>query len=152
VVLNLWVQNKGVREEEEAFGAFACLRETLVMVVVVAVAEEDSALFARTAYQDVPILEEGLHAAVVVDLHSHTSIRGVEVPEGVPRDASVAAAAGCTEEAQDHTEDVHRGEVHEKSTPGCDGDDNTAAELRRSTANPVSASPFVRLRLSWSSL
>jgi hypothetical protein len=151
---NLLVRNKVVHEEE-ASGVFACRRETSEAVVVVAVAAEDSVLFARSVCQGVPIPEEGpeegLHAVAAVDLHYYTSIRVVEVPEEVHHVASVAAAAGCTEEAR-HTENVRREEVHEKGTLG--GDDNTAELRTRSTASRrVSAIPCVlRLRRSWSSI
>jgi hypothetical protein len=141
--LHLWVRNKVLHEEEEASEAFACQRET----------SEDSVLFARSVYQDVPIPEEGLHAVAVVDLHYYTNIRVVEVHEEVQVHhvaSAVAVAAGCTTKAH-HTEEVLREEVHEKGTPDWDGDDNTAELRTRSTAGPVSAIPCVRLRLSWSS-
>jgi hypothetical protein len=100
-----------VHEEEEASGAFACQRETsgLVAVAAAVAAEEDSALLARSVCCQgaVPIPEEDLHAGAVGDLHYYTNIRVVEVHEEVQvhHVASVAAAAGCTEEAR-HTEDV----------------------------------------------
>jgi hypothetical protein len=68
-----------VHEEEEASEIFACQQETSGSVVVAAVAEEDSASFARSAYQGaVPIPEEGLHAGAVGDLHYYTNNRVVE--------------------------------------------------------------------------
>jgi hypothetical protein len=142
-----------LREEEEASEAFACQRESSVLVVVAVVAEEDSVFVARSVYQGIPIPEEGLHAVAVVDLHYYTNIRVVEVHEEVQvhHVASAAVAAGCTTKAH-HTEDVLQEEVHEKGTPGWDGDDNTAELRTRRTAGPVSAIPCVRLRLSWSSI
>lgn len=143
------------REEEEASGAFACQRGTSALVeVAAAVAEKDIVSFARSVCQGVPIPEEGLHAVAAVDLHYYTSIRVVEVHEEVRAHhhvASVAAAAGCTEEAR-HTEDVLREEVQEKGTPGYDGADDTAELRTRSMTGLVSAIPCVRLRLSWSSI
>jgi hypothetical protein len=150
--LHLWVRNKVLHEEVEASEAFACQRETSVLVVVaVAVAEEaDSVLLVRSVYQGFPILEGGLHAVTVVELHYYTNTRVVEVHEEVQvhHVASAAVAAGCTEKAR-HTADVLREEVHETGTPGWDGDDNTAELRTRSTAVPVSAIPCVRLRQSW---
>jgi hypothetical protein len=119
---------------------------------VAAVAEEeDSVLLARSVYQGFPILEEGLHAVAVADLHYYTNIRVVGVPEEVQvhHVASAAVAGGCTEKARHTEEDVLQEEAHEKGTPGWDGGDNTAELRTRSTAGPFSAIPCVRLRLSW---